>query len=315
MKKEPGKAQPVDLKQAREAAENVRLVDEWQEDRNALTLLCSRLHQTLDLNRMLDIFAEELAQVVPFAALSYRRTRSGSEFGYLLGAGGPHHCCYNLTLRGQELGSLRLDRRERFRDDELMFIEQAIGVLIQPLRNAWRYQDALESAMTDGLTGLGNRRALDDALSNHVEQARRYDQPLSLLLVDLDHFKQVNDTLGHAAGDEILGLVRDRLEAQIRASDQGFRYGGEEFAVILPHTGPEAARKVANRVCAAFREKSVPYDERELSITASVGVATLDGNDDMEQLLEAADKALYDAKRGGRDCVRNAGRDADTVSV
>lgn len=313
MKKVSGNARPIDLKQARDAAENVRIIDEWQDSSNRLTVLCSRLHQTLDLNTLLDIFAEELNQVVPFAALAYRRSRSGGDFGYLLGSGGPHHCCYNLSLRGQELGSLRLDRRERFRDDELMFIEQAIGVLIQPLRNGWRYQEALESAMTDGLTGMGNRRALDETLDNHVGQAHRYEQPLSLLLVDLDHFKQINDTLGHAAGDEILGLVGERIETQIRSCDQGFRYGGEEFAVVLPHTAREAAHLVAERLRRAFREQPMHYAERTLSITTSIGVATLGGNDSVDDLLRAADSALYAAKNSGRDRVRIAGDDTDGV--
>lgn len=307
MKKVTGNANPIDLKQARDAAENVRIIDEWKDNTNRLAVLCSRLHQTLDLNTMLDIFAEELNQVVPFSALAYRRSRSGGEFGYLLGSGGPHHCCYNLTLRGQELGSLRLDRRERFREDELMIIEQAIGVLIQPLRNAWRYQEALESAMTDGLTGMGNRRALDETLANHVEQARRYGQPLSVLLMDLDHFKEVNDTLGHAAGDAILKMVSERIQTQIRSCDHGFRYGGEEFAVVLPHTGQEAAQRVAERLRRTFREQPLEYDERTLSLTVSIGIASVrDGEESMDELLKAADTALYAAKNSGRDRVRIA---------
>lgn len=303
MAKSTGRAKTVSLERARITAEHLRMAEEWQSAENRFVLLCSRLHQTLDINSMLDIFADEVARMVPFASLSYRLKRSGGDFGYLLGSGGPHHCCYNLSLRGQELGCLRLDRRERFSEDELMLIEQFIGVLVQPLRNAWRYQEAMESAMTDGLTGLGNRRALDAALTRNVEQARRYNKPLSMLLCDLDHFKEINDTLGHAAGDEILMLVSERLQEHIRASDLGFRYGGEEFAVLLPQTDADCALKAAERLRRALNEAPMAYDDRNLDITASLGVATLTDDDSAESLLETADTALYEAKANGRNTV------------
>ena len=301
MSKASGKAKTVNLEQARITAEHMRMADEWQSSENRFMILCNRLHQTLDLNAMLDIFADEVARIVPFASLSYRRTRSGGDFGYLLGAGGPHHCCYNLTLRGQELGSLRLDRRERFSEDELRLVEQFIGILVQPLRNAWCYQDAMESAMTDGLTGLGNRRALDAALSRNIDQARRYDKPLSVMLCDLDHFKAINDTLGHGAGDEILMLVSERLQNHIRSSDLGFRYGGEEFAVLLPHTDSACALKAAARLKEALNSSPMVYEDRHLTVTASLGIATLSQGDTAESLIETADRALYSAKAEGRN--------------
>jgi len=301
MSKAPGKASTVDLQKARVAAEHLRMLEDWKNADNRFTILCNRLHQTLDLNTMLDIFAEEVARVVPFSSLSYRRSRSGGDFGYLLGSGGPHHCCYNLSLRGQELGSLRLDRRDRFTEDELLLIEQFIGILVQPLRNAWRYQDAMESAMTDPLTGLGNRRALDSALRRHIEQARRYGKPLSVLLCDLDYFKRINDSLGHATGDEVLMLVSERLQHEIRASDLGFRYGGEEFAVLLPHTDCECAMSVAERLRASLADQSMTH--------ASLGVATLENTDTAETLIANADAALYRAKHLGRNRVAQSGND------
>lgn len=310
MSKAPGNVSAVDLQKTRQAAEHLRMLEEWQNTRNGFTVLCHRLHQTLDVNNMLDIFAEEVARVVPFSSLSYRRSRSGGDFGYLLGSGGPHHCCYNLSLKGHELGSLRIDRRERFTEDELMLFEQFIGVLVQPLRNAWHYQDAMESALTDGLTGLGNRRALDAAMGRHIEQARRYDKPLSMLLCDLDLFKEINDTHGHAAGDEILTLVSQRLQHEIRASDLGFRYGGEEFAVLLPHTDLDCAATVAERLRRALGEQPMRVENRDLVVTASIGLATLGGNGTSETLIQEADAALYRAKHLGRDQVVCSGSEA-----
>ena len=309
MSKAPDKAKTVDLQKARIATEHVRMLEEWQTTDNRFMVLCNRLHQTLDLNTMLDLFAEEVARVVPFSSLAYRRARSGGDFGYLLGSGGPHHCCYNLSLQGQELGSLRLDRRERFSEDELLLLEQFIGILVQPLRNAWRYQDAMESAMTDGLTGLGNRRALDCALQRNIEQAKRYDEPLSLVLGDLDHFKTINDSLGHAAGDEILRQVAERFQHEIRASDLGFRYGGEEFAVLLPHTDADCAATVAERLRSALTEQPMSCDHREVAVTVSIGVTTLDPDDTDRSLVEAADTALYRAKHLGRNRVVTHGAD------
>lgn len=307
MSKAPGEAKTVSLERARITAEHLRMAEDWQSSDNRFVLLCSRLHQTLDINTMLDIFADEVARVVPFAALSYRLARSGGDFGYLLGSGGPHHCCYNLSLRGQQLGSLRLDRRERFSEDELMLIEQFIGILVQPLRNAWHYHDAMESAMTDGLTGLGNRRALDVSLERNIEQARRYSKPLSVMLCDLDHFKEINDTLGHAAGDEILMLVSERIQEHIRASDLGFRYGGEEFAILLPQTDANCALRAAERLREALTANPMACEDRYLTVTASLGVATLTPGDTPESLLQTADFALYEAKANGRNNVVLAG--------
>ncbi len=303
-------AKTVDIRKTRAVAQHLSWIEEWHNNDNRFNVLCSRLHQSLDINRMLDIFSEEVQQVIPFESLSYRRSRSGGDFGYLLGSGGPHHCCYNLRLQGQELGSLRLDRRQRFTEDELMVLEQFIGILVQPLRNAWQYQDALDAALTDELTGLGNRRAMESALSRSTEMAHRYDQPLSLLLCDLDHFKRINDTLGHTYGDEVLTQVGQRIAEQIRTCDQGFRYGGEEFAILLPNTGAECARKVAQRLRRAIADDQFGIDDQQVPVTASIGVATLTGSQTPGDLIDAADDLLYNAKSQGRNRVLSEGSDA-----
>jgi len=160
-------------------------------------------------------------------------------------------------------------------------------------------------AVTDGLTGLYNHRHLHERLSLEVERSQRSGLPLSLLMLDVDHFKQFNDTFGHPAGDEVLRQLARVLNDTRRANDVVARYGGEEFAVILVDTAKFTAAKVAERV----RERVAAHDfsdaaQRAGKISVSVGVATFpDDGVDAEALVRSADTALYSAKRAGRNRV------------
>lgn len=162
-----------------------------------------------------------------------------------------------------------------------------------------------ELATRDPLTGLFNRRALSERLDEETSRANRYGAPLSLLMLDIDHFKQVNDRFGHAVGDVVIGMVGRVLEQERRASDVVARYGGEEFAVVLPHTHLEGARVVAGRLRAAIAAKTYRTQGKARCVTVSIGVAALGPSaDDAEKLIRAADDALYAAKRAGRNRVR-----------
>jgi two-component system cell cycle response regulator len=156
-----------------------------------------------------------------------------------------------------------------------------------------------EAAFTDHLTGLANRRRFERQLEREVARTERYGHPFCLLMLDIDHFKEVNDTRGHDAGDEALRRVANVIQSGTRGIDTGARIGGDEFAVILPETDVARGLEVAERLCAAVRVLDLGHDGR---ITASLGVAGLPscarGGDD---LREAADAALYDAKHRGRD--------------
>ena len=155
---------------------------------------------------------------------------------------------------------------------------------------------------TDPLTEIRNRRAFDEALQHAWAFSGRNGQPLSLLMVDVDHFKQINDNVGHEAGDEVLKHLAARLQQYLRASDQVFRYGGEEFAVLLPGTGEKAAMHVAEELRKAVWAERIACR----NLTVSIGVATDKGNPDGTRgcfLVAAADAALYEAKAAGRNCV------------
>jgi diguanylate cyclase (GGDEF)-like protein len=163
-------------------------------------------------------------------------------------------------------------------------------------------------ALHDGLTSLLNRRALDEALERAVSQASRAAQPLSLLMIDLDHFKKLNDTHGHTAGDVALQAAAAEIRQQMRGGDLAARYGGEEFAIILPDTDGAAAFRMAERLRKALAEREIKVGEERIRITGSCGVSATDlGYATPEALLHSADEALYASKETGRNRTSLAG--------
>ncbi len=170
------------------------------------------------------------------------------------------------------------------------------------------YHAAIGEAMTDRLTGVGSRTYFDQRLSEQLDHARRYRHPLTLVMVDVDHFKSINDTYGHPAGDQVLAGIGMLLRGSVRLSDVAARYGGEEFALILPFTDAEGAWILADRLRQAIQEWTVILSEGNVHVTASLGIAELSEGMDVKGLVAAADRALYQAKHGGRNQVRMAGR-------
>ena len=159
-------------------------------------------------------------------------------------------------------------------------------------------------AVTDDLTRALNQRSLGPRLAQEMERSRRYEEPLSVLMMDLDHFKRVNDEHGHLAGDRVLADFADRVRAVVRRADLLVRWGGEEFLLILPTSDAAAALTTAERVRAVVAERPFSADdEGPISQTVSLGVATWDGEEDGEALLRRADRAVYAAKQAGRNQV------------
>ena len=167
-----------------------------------------------------------------------------------------------------------------------------------------RYQKQLfESALRDGLTATFNRRYFTDRLRTEMRFAERHDKSLALLFVDIDHFKKVNDTYGHKAGDYVLAAVAREMIATIRAEDVLARYGGEEFAIICREIEPEGAQALGERLRVAVSRKRFERDGKTIPVTISVGVAVVRAPRDAQPLIAAADAAMYEAKRSGRDRV------------
>ena len=212
-----------------------------------------------------------------------------------------------ISSRGTAFGAIAVysDRKNRFseQDEELLAtIGSQVGVAVE---NARLYEKTLELAHEDALTGLANRRRLMEVLSKEVCRASRYNTPLSLLMIDLDRFKQFNDTYGHLKGDELLKKFALLLEKRIRTTDMAGRYGGEEFCLVLPNTPLQGAVVIAERIRKAVEDLKISAENNPSPIgaTISIGVAEFAQGETDENLISAADAALYRAKQGGRNKV------------
>lgn len=182
----------------------------------------------------------------------------------------------------------------------LSIVAHSIGIAVN---NAKAYSNVLRESIHDELTGLHNRRYFNERLIDEVDRARRYGGSISLLMIDLDHFKRVNDTYGHPVGDEVLVWIAGVFRDKLRKTDLVARYGGEEFAIILFNTSQDKAVEIAEKLRCAVAETAFSKNER-VEVTISVGVATL-GVDtrSFDGLIGNADKALYNAKSQGRNRV------------
>ncbi len=159
-------------------------------------------------------------------------------------------------------------------------------------------------AVTDGLTKLYNSRSFYSQLETEVDRVNRYKHPLALLLLDLDHFKEYNDNYGHLEGDKVLVLFSQIIKSCLRANDSAYRYGGEEFTVILPETAGAEARTVAQRIRAALEaERFSPENGKDVQITISIGVTEYHPKEELSTFIQRADKAMYLSKQSGRNKV------------
>lgn len=212
-----------------------------------------------------------------------------------------------LIMRDTILGVLFLQDISFDRDwsiDDISLIGSLADNLSVAIENAELHQEREKQAVTDGLTGVNNRRSFNENLQKEFERARRYDQPLSLVIVDLDFLKKINDQYGHMAGDEAIRAIGGVLKLSSRSTDFVARYGGEEFCLLLPNTGIEMAEQLAERLRRKINEITVTgYG----NISASLGVSNFPLHcNDAEELFGTADAALYKAKQGGRNCVKVA---------
>jgi diguanylate cyclase (GGDEF)-like protein len=210
-----------------------------------------------------------------------------------------------IAAHGRELGTLTIEDdtpSRAWEEEELRMVQTVADHLAVGIGHARLFRHIEEQAITDELTGVFNKRYLTDRLEREIQFAERSGHPVSLVLFDLDHFKTLNDTYGHLAGDAALRFIGQTMRNVVRTVDVCARYGGEEFAIIMPSTDRDSAGLVAERLRSAISSKPL---ERSGHLTASFGVSTYPGTaESVEALIDEADRALYAAKVGGRDRVR-----------
>ncbi len=259
------------------------------------------LQTSLDPTRLIEMFSMEVGALIVHQGVRYRNDDLALDMK--LGRQARHSCTYNLNIGDEPLGKLTFRRDRKFADTEIEALEQLLCSLLYPLRNALLYQDALQLAQKDPLTGICNRAALDEMMQRELSHARRQDSSYALLILDIDHFKRINDKYGHIIGDCALKAVANMIGSCKRDGDLLFRYGGEEFVVLMRDTDLDGSYLLAERIRAVIEATPCTCSGADLDIRVSIGVSVLQKDDSPVSLFARADQALYSAKRSGRNRV------------
>jgi len=260
------------------------------------------LQTSLDIDELMRLFFKEAASIL--AISSVHLTNTIASLDILEGEPATSSCSYHLQIEDCYLGEFMITRDRALDAEELLILEYLLSALVYPLRNGLLYRNAHAASLTDSLTGVNNRCALDKALHHEISLTFRNDTPLSFILLDVDFFKNVNDEHGHLVGDFVLREVAGIITDTVRDTDIVARYGGEEFAVVMNCTDGDGATKLAERVRKAVADYSFrTASATTFSVSVSIGVTEFGMNDTIETLVARADKALYEAKGAGRNQV------------
>jgi diguanylate cyclase (GGDEF)-like protein len=282
---------PIDLQQS-------------TEHKTEVFQLSTMLQTSLVPTEILKNFSQKIKQFIPhdnFTFISEAHTMN-----FMLGKRARHSCTYKLNINNEPLGILTLSRAGKFSQEELEKLENYICILHYPLRNAIMYQEAISTAHKDPLTGIGNRAAMSVTVHREIELAFRHNRSLGVIMMDVDHFKKVNDQYGHMAGDSVLKSLVECTDNTVRITDMLFRYGGEEFVILMPETNEAGVLRLAKRIRRRIEKLETKFDDNTINATVSLGIANLIESDDEKTLFARADEALYKAKREGRNCIRVA---------
>jgi len=217
----------------------------------------------------------------------------------------PSEICFPMIIAGTPEGVLGVAPEPPLTDHQRSVLSAAAALLAVSLKNAELFREIRENSVRDGLTGCFNRTHALEILDAELRRARRSKLPLSLLMIDLDNFKSINDRHGHLCGDAVLAAIGSIMKTELRGSDVKCRYGGDEFMVILPDTPVAGARQVSDNLRRAIAERPVLWNDGQIIVTASFGVSAVNIADhDPRSAIARADSALYRAKQVGRNAIQ-----------
>lgn len=277
-----------------------RKPDQVVSDKQYLKILqmTDLLSRHLVLEDIIRVFSEEVKPLVPHS--SYRYTSEMQQIHIKQGRLNRQSLHYHLTIQQMDLGELTLYRKDPFSANEVCQFEELLCALVYPLKNALMYHIAITSAYRDPLTEINNRAAMDKLLPREIRLAKRHDQRLAMMIMDLDGFKTINDNCGHDEGDLLLKKVAQEIKRNLRDTDMLFRYGGDEFVAALPQTEVQGAIDVADRILGSIRQITIKECPEFADIGMSIGLSMLHAGDDFKKYFKRVDQALYKAKQSGK---------------
>jgi len=267
------------------------LANSISSDNNNTSSLLEQLQTTLDLDKLLDIFAMEAARYIKFSGLYFKskmvcKTLRGSRKA-------KHERQFELKLNDEFIGTVSYSIDKPISMRHYKDLQRIHQIVLYPLKNALQYHQAMQLAMQDSLTGLGNRRYFDEQLKRAMHNANRHHAQVGLVLGDLNKFKAINDTYGHSTGDQVLIQFANILGTCIRDSDSIFRFGGDEFAIIVENASEYALDIIQSRIDKSLKTNVLLA---KYQVSCSLGTTFMNRADNESTLFERADQALYRQK-------------------
>ncbi|NOU52799.1 GGDEF domain-containing protein [Pseudoalteromonas sp. JBTF-M23] len=261
--------------------------------------LVEQLQTTLHVDELLTVFAEHAQRIIKLSGLQFHSSLGVAQMYESDNQFTPYK--FDLELNEEHLGQLVYYCQYQLSDSIRAKLCRLHSALLYPLRNALTYNRVLKLATKDALTGLNNRSQFTDNLAQRIERGRRLQSKFSLMLLDLDNFKQVNDVHGHSTGDDVLKRFSDILKLSVRSTDTVYRFGGDEFAIIIDDPEFTTNKVIAERIMHAVRTCHILST---YNVTTSIGFTLSNTQDCENSIFSRTDKGLYRAKADGRNCAR-----------
>jgi diguanylate cyclase (GGDEF)-like protein len=299
-------AQPTNLHSVRKnraqvIAHDPRRVENIISNRRDIRVLelSDLLSRSLELEKIVETFSNEIKNEVPHVGFHYDFSEIGTSFSQ--GDEAVYSANYRLSVQNVSIGELTFFRDRSFSSEEICDLEDLLCALVYPVKHAVMYRTLLKSAYSDPLTGLNNRTSMEKCLPREVDLAKRHQQSMAILVMDLDGFKEINDNHGHDIGDQMLREVGQVIHKAVKNTDLLYRYGGDEFVGGLVQTDLEGAIYVSERIRSGVENLPSLTDLPSCRIKISIGLTMVKFSDSFDQAFKRADKALYSAKLAGKN--------------